>query len=159
VVESIPGKGTKFEIFLKQTDIESNSKKSIHPEIEGGSERILLVDDEEMMVTVMTELLRSLGYRVSSFKKVTEALSNFIADPDAYDLVITDHTMPKMTGLELTQQLLDIRKDIPIILCTGYNKAVNEDNVSAAGIKGLLMKPIRKRELASMIRSALASGE
>jgi CheY-like chemotaxis protein len=115
------------------------------------------VDDEEMVAGMMTGMLSRLGCRVSSFRDGEAALSDFVANPNAYDLVITDQTMPGRTGIELARALLDIRRDIPIILCTGYSKSVDEDVALAAGIQGFLMKPVRKRELALLIRKVLQS--
>ena len=120
-----------------------------------GSERILLIDDEEPVIRVTDKILKNLGYDVTAVQNSQEALTLFRSDPDQFDLVITDTTMPKMTGVELSEALMTLRADLPIILCTGYSEKISQKKADALGVKGLLMKPITKSEMATMVRQAL----
>ncbi len=155
IIESKPSVGTMFKIYLPKTDeaiIEDDNKGMI---IQGGTESILFVDDEEIINDVVKDILCDLGYKVTGFTDSIKALDTFKKTPESFDLVITDQTMPVLNGLELSKELLRIRQDIPIILCTGYSKLVNEENAIKAGIKGFLMKPIRRQDLAHKIRYIL----
>ncbi len=120
-----------------------------------GQERILLVDDEEALAEMGEELLTDLGYRVISKTSSTEALDLVRRDPSQFDLVITDQTMPGMTGLELTEEILSIRPDMPVILCSGFGHLVDADTARAARIRTFVMKPLTKGETARMIRKVL----
>jgi DNA-binding NtrC family response regulator len=106
-------------------------------------------------VELSKQRLARFGYRVEATTGSMDALAIFREDPDGFDLVITDHTMPGMTGMDLAVELLKIRAAIPIILCTGYSETVSQERASQIGIKGFLMKPIAKDELAQAIRRAL----
>jgi signal transduction histidine kinase/ActR/RegA family two-component response regulator len=154
-IESQAGKGTIFDIFIPiietETDIQS-PEQSIVPR---GSERILFVDDEEIMVDVGRQMLERLGYRVTVKSSSVEALSLFKARPYAFDLVITDMTMPILTGDRLAVKLMAIRPDIPVILCTGYSAQVSEGKAISLGIKAFVMKPLVRINLAKTIRSVL----
>ena len=116
---------------------------------------ILFVDDEKMLVDIGEKILERLGYRVSSYLSSAAALAAFIQAPETFDLVVTDMTMPGMTGMGLSKEILSVRKDIPIIICTGFSERLDEEKISSIGIKGLLMKPIVKSELARMVRQVL----
>jgi DNA-binding NtrC family response regulator len=120
-----------------------------------GSERILFVDDEEALVEMGEDILAELGYEVTSRMNGRQALALLKEDPSRFDLVITDQTMPEMTGVELAKEVLALRQDMPIIMCTGFSHVVNEDKAKAAGIKAFAMKPLTKREIAKTIRKAL----
>ncbi|MGE5255990.1 MAG: response regulator, partial [Hyphomicrobiales bacterium] len=122
-----------------------------------GSERILLVDDEPQIVDMEKQILERLGYRVTALSSSLEALNTFARQPDQFDLVITDMTMPQLAGDRLARRLWDIRPDLPVILCTGYNEMISEDKATAMGIRKFLLKPVDKDELAVAIRSALNS--
>ena len=124
-------------------------------EIPTGSERILFVDDEEMLVDMGEDILAELGYDVTSRMSSREALALFRLDPSRFDLVITDQTMPEMTGVELAKEVLAIRADMPIIMCTGFSYVVDADKAKAAGIKAFAMKPLTKKEIAKTIRKVL----
>jgi len=155
IVESEPDVGTKFKIYLPKTDeliMEDNEKGMI---IQGGTESILFVDDEEILNDTVKNILNDLGYNVTAFMDSKKALDTFKKAPESFDLVITDQTMPVLNGFELSKKLLRIRQNIPIILCTGYSKLVNKDKVLKAGIKGFLKKPIIKNDLANKIRYIL----
>ncbi len=121
----------------------------------GGTERILLVDDEESIAKVGKKMLERLGYHVSARTSSIDALKVFKASPDAYDLVITDMTMPNMTGEQLAKELLSIRPDIPIIMCTGFSERLNKEKAEASGIKGFLIKPVVKFEMGQTVRAVL----
>jgi PAS domain S-box-containing protein len=124
-----------------------------------GRERILLVDDEAAIIDMGQSMLRRLGYRVRGVNNGVQALDMFRGEPDAFDLVITDHFMPDMTGTELARELLGVRPDVPVILCTGYSEMVNRDVAKGLGIRELLMKPISRNELADTIRRVLDNKE
>jgi CheY-like chemotaxis protein len=123
--------------------------------VEGGKERILLVDDEEQIVRMSQQMLERLGYHVTARTSSIETLEAFRAAPDKFDLVITDTTMPNMTGIELARKLMEIRSDIPIIICTGFSEKISSDKATAMGIRGYVMKPVVKSELAKKIREVL----
>jgi len=121
----------------------------------GGSERILFVDDEAILMEMGCDILEELGYRVTGVTSSTEALELFRAQPDQFDLVMTDMTMPGMTGAELSQEILQIRADLPIILCTGLSEMINEEKAKAMGIREFAMKPLGLRNIAQITRKAL----
>jgi len=150
------GKGTTFNVYLplavKHVDQASRKTVEIH---QTGTERILLVDDEEPIVRLEMQMLERLGYRVTTRNNSLEALEAFKANPDAYDLVISDMTMPNMTGDQLARKLIAIRPNIPIIICTGFSERLNEGTADAIGTKGFLMKPVVKSEMAQMVRTVL----
>jgi two-component system cell cycle sensor histidine kinase/response regulator CckA len=154
-VESEPGQGTIFHVYLPKIEGQPVLEdKEIHT-MTGNNERVLIVDDEEMLIELNTQRLRRLGYEVVATTSSLRALDLFRKEPDKFDLVITDHTMPDLTGMDLAVELLKVRATIPIILCTGHNKAVSLERAEAAGIKAFLMKPLAKQELARTIRQVL----
>jgi PAS domain S-box-containing protein len=159
-VESRPGEGSLFTVFIPAiaTTVLPEAPK---PEalLQGCGERVLLVDDEEGMLEAITAMLRKLGYEVDFRTDPREALDVFRANPERYDAVITDQTMPGITGAELAAQILHIRPDIPIILCTGYSELVTDERAKALGIREFVMKPIVMREMARTIRRALEGKE
>ena len=120
-----------------------------------GHERILFVDDEEDLAAMGDEMLTDLGYHVTAKTGAREALALFRLDPSRFDLVITDQTMPEMTGVELAKEILALRADMPIIMCTGFSPLVDGDTAKAAGIRGFAMKPLTKKEIAMTIRKVL----
>ncbi len=155
-VQSDLGIGTTVEVYLPLLETPSQSESikdvKIHP---AGSERILLVDDEEIIVHLEKQMLERLGYHVKPFTNSLDALSAFRSDLDAFDLVITDMAMPKMTGVQLAEKLFSVRQDIPIIVCTGFSERMNEKEAERLGISGLLKKPISKSDMAGMVRKVL----
>jgi len=154
-VYSEPGKGTTFHVYLPIVeDVERKEKETEGPP-PTGSERILFIDDEQALVEMGGQMLERLGYEVVTKQSSIEALELFRAEPDRFDLVITDMTMPKMTGDKLAQALMKIRSDIPIILCTGHSKLVSEEKAKDMGIRAFVMKPILKRTLAEAVRKTL----
>ncbi len=120
-----------------------------------GRGRVLFVDDEEALVLLSGQLLSRLGYDVVTRTSSLEALEAFRANPDRFDLVITDQTMPQMTGIELAQEMLRIRPDIPIILCTGFSEAVTPEKAKSIGIREYLMKPLVMRQMADAITKVI----
>ena len=156
VVESEPGKGTLFRIFLP---IESGVSESVETDSEGpipyGSERVLVVDDEVNIAYMWKRMLEKLGYRVTARTGSLEALRDFSAAPGDYDVIITDQTMPNMTGEELAEEAMKLRQDIPVILCTGFSEKVDDDKAAKKGIRALLLKPILKYKMATTIREVL----
>ena len=120
-----------------------------------GSEQILFVDDEPAIVEIGKKILESLGYHVVTRTSGIEALALFKRQSEKFDLVITDMTMPQITGDKLARELCSIKKDIPVILCTGFSSIMTENKAKEMGIKGFLMKPIVRFEMAVMIRKIL----
>lgn len=151
-LDSQPGKGTTFHLYFPL--LEEDSLPEVEPieSITAGTERILFVDDEQMLVDMSGIMLKHLGYRVKLFSSSQEALTAFLEQPDAFDLVITDQTMPGLTGTQLAENILEIRPDQPIILCTGYSELVSEEKAKAIGIRRLVLKPINMHQLALLIR-------
>jgi two-component system, cell cycle sensor histidine kinase and response regulator CckA len=154
-VYSEPGQGTTFNLFLPKIQCEFSLEAEAAEESALGSERILFVDDEKALVELGKEMLETMGYRVVAKTSSMEALSTFRAQPPAFDLVITDMTMPGLTGAELAQELLAIRSDLPIILCTGFSGLINGPQCKAIGIREFVMKPYVSTSLAKTIRKAL----
>ena len=124
-----------------------------------GTERILFIDDEKILVDLARSMLERMGYAVTGRTSGLEALTTFRNQPDAFDLVITDQTMPGMTGIDLARSMLQIRPDLPIILCTGYSSQVSEEKARSFGIKGFAMKPLAKKDIAGLIRKILGEGK
>lgn len=154
-VQSEPGKGTLFSVYFPKIVEEPSGMGPSDETVPRGQERILFVDDEEMLVEMGKGLLERLGYDVVSTTSPHDALSIFSNDPGRFDLVVTDQTMPDMTGVELSQKLLGLRPDIPIILCTGFSHLVDAEAAQKAGVKGFVMKPLSKQEIAQAIRKVL----
>ena len=155
-VYSEPGIGTQFYVYFP---IEKGSfvKHSIqtHETIQGGIENILLIDDEEAILSMEKQMLERLGYQVTSHISSIEALEAFRGSQDKFDLVITDMAMPNMSGDKLSAELIKIRSDIPVLLCTGFSETMSEEKASSIGIKGFLFKPIVMKDLAQKIREVL----
>jgi len=154
-VSSEPGKGTTFNILFPRLEVGAEDEAKPHKVLSYGHERILFVDDEEDLVEIGKQMLEHLGYEFVAGTNSIEALEVFRAQPDKFDLVITDQTMPKMAGAELAKELMRIRPDIPIILCTGYSEVISKDKAKAIGIQEFLMKPLYIHDLAKAIRKVL----
>ncbi|MDK9706185.1 MAG: PAS domain S-box protein [Desulforhopalus sp.] len=152
------GEGTIFHVFLPVVAdpalLESESASLDLTQL--GNERILFVDDDEILAEMGKGMLERLGYRVTVRRNSLEALNTFHNQPDQFDLVITDQTMPGMTGSDLARRMLQIRPGMPIILCTGYSTLLSEDKVKSLGIKGFAMKPLARKDIAMLIREVLA---
>ena len=133
-VNSQPGKGSTFNVYLPVIDDIDVEIESAEPaSATKGKERILLIDDEAQIIDIEQQILERLGYKVTSKTDSEEALQEFGAQPDQFDLVITDMTMPKMTGDQLARKMMDIKPKIPVILCTGFNEAITEEKASGHG--------------------------
>jgi len=156
-VTSEPGKGSVFDVYLPVMD-RSNNGNGIDTaplKVEGGREHILLVDDEETILNMERKMLEPLGYRVTTRSRSTEALELFRKSHDDFDLVITDKTMPDMTGETLAAELKKIDGDIPVILCTGFSTPAFQGTEETLGVDRFLMKPVVKSDLLTTIRSVL----
>lgn len=155
-VKSDVGKGTQIDVYLP---IHEGDEERIMPEQAkdnaGNAERILIIDDEPQLLETLTDILGSLGYRVAPFTSALEALAAFEREPSSYDLVITDQTMPHMTGTLLAGKLLQIRRDAPIILMTGYDQLEDPQKIETLGIRTVLLKPFKKSVLGDTIKSVL----
>ena len=154
-VDSEPGKGSTFTVYFPKVAEELATEPATDHGLPTGSERILFVDDEEALLQMGEELLAELGYEVVCRMSSREALSLVKDDPSRFDLVITDQTMPDMTGFELAREILAVRPDMPVILATGFSSLVNEDSAREAGIKAFVMKPLTKKDIATTIREVL----
>ena len=150
------GKGTEFQVYLPVTQsLEKEPSIQINTPIQKGDERILFVDDEQILAQMGKEMLERLGYRVTVRTSSLEALEAFRNHPNEFDLVVTDMTMPNMTGDQLATELLKIRPDIPIILSTGFSETMTSEKAKSLGIRAFLMKPIIVKDLSSTIRKVI----
>ncbi len=154
-VDSSQGKGTKFIILFPLTTEKPMVETKIAKDIPGGNETILFVDDEISIAKMVKRMFERLGYKVETATEPQDALERFVLNPDHFDLVITDMTMPQMTGVSLSEKLMDIRPDIPIIICTGHSALVDEEKAKELGLAAYVMKPISIRETAQTIRKVL----
>ncbi len=155
-VKSEINKGTTFSIYLPLIEQQNAKTEAVFKDdIKGGNERILVVDDEEMIAVMLHEMLEALGYRVSHRTSSVEALNLFKAKPDSFDLVITDMTMPNMNGLKLTSKIKEIRPDIPVFICTGFSEQLTDREMGALGITMTVMKPVSLEHLDSAVRDVL----
>ena len=155
-VESEPGKGSTFHVYIPAQ--EAAAPVSIKTEIKDmpvGTERILVVDDEDLLVTLNKTTLELLGYKVTATTSSKEALAKVYTNADEFDLIITDQTMPDLSGIELARKIMKIRPDMPIILCSGYSSVMTEEEALAQGIKKYAMKPVDIRTLAQIVREVL----
>ncbi|MGO9414301.1 MAG: response regulator, partial [Syntrophobacteraceae bacterium] len=155
IVNSIPGKGTDFDVFLPRIEENIQVEARTACVLPTGTERILFVDDEEALALMGQKMLISLGYNVSIRTNPLEVLEAFRSDPYSLDLLVTDMTMPDLRGDELATQLLAIRPDLPIILCTGFSELMNETLAKKMGIGEFIMKPYTKQKLAKAVRNLL----
>ena len=155
IVESEVEKGSTFSVYLPVTRKLTETKPYNGEAFPAGNKSILVVDDEVPVARMFCGLLKSLGYSVAMSTSSIEALALFRTKPNDFDLVITDMTMPNMTGDRLAIELMKIRPDIPVILCTGYNKKISDESASEMGIKAFVYKPIVKADLAKTVRKVL----
>jgi signal transduction histidine kinase len=154
---SQPGRSTEFRIYLPRVDMAMDTEPAVFQQrqLPGGHEHIMIVDDEEMLMDMMRQVLEQLGYAVSAYVDSGAALDAFLANPTDYDLLITDMAMPGMTGINLAKAVKAERDDLPIILCTGYNEQISQQNTQSMGIQTLIMKPVGMQRLAQTIRDVL----
>ncbi|MFZ5568988.1 MAG: PAS domain-containing hybrid sensor histidine kinase/response regulator [Thermodesulfobacteriota bacterium] len=154
-VYSEPGKGTTIQIYLPGIDATVREEASNQEFLPGGNEAILAVDDEEIVRELIVEMLSELGYKVESRASSIEALQAFLAGPDRYDLVISDQTMPHLTGIDLAARIHAFRPEFPVIVCTGFSTQLESGDQLPQGVHALVNKPILKRELARAVRRVL----
>ena len=155
-VESVPGRGSAFSVLLPQVVADSRGMTAVREEaVPSGTERILLVDDEPAIVEMGKKMLERLGYRVTACTRSTEALRLLRERTDQYDLMITDMTMPLITGEKLAVEALKIRHGLPVILFTGFSENINAEKARKLGIRAFLLKPLVRQELATVVRSVL----
>jgi len=155
IVRSEPGRGTTIEVYLPVIQFENASDQESEEHLPMGKECILLVDDEPVIEEVGKEMLERLGYKVTARTSSFEALELFKAQPERFDLVITDATMPVMTGEALAGEIIKVRPDIPIILCTGFSPQINRQKAAQLGIKAFIMKPFVLKEISIAVYKAL----
>lgn len=154
-VGSEPGQGASFHVYFPVTTKETEEGSLGQGSLLTGTEQILYVDDEMMLAHMGKQMLEKLGYKVLARTSSVEAHEAFRANPEKFDLVITDQTMPHISGSELAKLLMEIRPDIPVILCTGYSASISEEKAEELGIRAFVMKPVDKRMLANTIRKVL----
>lgn len=147
--------GTAFHVLLPAIPVVEAQHKPAVVHLFRGSERILFVDDELPLVTLAVQGLGLMGYRVQAETDSPRALSIFSESPEFFDLVITDMNMPKMTGKQLAVEMLKIRPNLPIILCSGFSEPISEQSAEELGIKGYIVKPVGIKELAKTVRTIL----
>ena len=149
------GEGSVFKVYLPRAQAQMSCEPEVRAEKPTGNERILFVDDEAALRDIGRRMLLHLGYQVDVTGDSVEALALFTNAPQAFDLVITDMTMPNMTGEELAQRLLAIRPDLPIILCTGYSEKITPEKAHRLGIRDFILKPLTIDQLATKVRALL----
>jgi DNA-binding NtrC family response regulator len=154
-VESRVGEGTAFHVYFPASREKARQNEAEMETMPGGKERILFVDDEPSIVSLCDKLLRQLGYSVYSSTDPIEIKELFEADPHKYDLIVSDMAMPRMTGDRLAKELIGIRPDVPVIICTGFSDKMSPDKAAKLGIKELINKPIMKLDLAKVVRRVL----
>ena len=154
-VKSLPKKGTTFDVFLPKTEMKEEDVEAVFSQLFPGTGNIMFVDDEEILTNIAQRVLLSLGYTVTVSNSPLEAIEIFKKDPEQFDLVITDQSMPKMTGFDMAKRLMKLRPEIPVILCSGYNEEVTDQNIKDAGIRAYLMKPMTKAALSKVIFDVL----
>ena len=154
-VHSQLGKGATFTIYLPITKRRSAQGEYIQEQLPTGTERILFVDDEAPIAKMGGQTLERLGYSVTTRTSSIEALELFKTKPDDFDIVVTDMTMPNLTGDQLSIEMMKIRSDIPVILCTGYSRKISDEIASEIGIKAFAYKPVVKADLAKTVRKVL----
>ncbi|HLZ20345.1 MAG TPA: response regulator, partial [Smithellaceae bacterium] len=158
-VQSAAGCGTTFTVYLPCASSAAGDEENHQQNMDlRGQERILFVDDEELIVKMAKIFFESLGYSITAVTGSSEALQLFQDHPGGFDLVITDMTMPRMTGAELSSAILKIRPELPIILCTGYSNAINAETARKLNIRALLMKPVSLNEMGLVARKVLDTG-
>ena len=156
-VDSTPGRGTAFKVYFPVDDATagSDTPPPAHEPLHPGTETLLLVDDEQAVLDMVRLALEKLGYEVCARVSPVDALETFKQRPREFDLVITDLSMPQMTGEQLVSEMLKIRKDTPVIVCTGFSETLTPDTATKLGIRDVAMKPVILRELSGKIRSVL----
>lgn len=155
-VESAPGEGSTFDVYLPRSELSAARDPAPLRQPSGRGERILVVDDEPMVRNAHRRLLESLGYVVEVAADGEQALARFREAPGAFDLILTDQTMPRLSGVDLARTVLELRADARVILCTGYSDHVDEERARTLGLSALLTKPIDRATMGAALRKALA---
>ncbi|MBU4002631.1 MAG: response regulator, partial [Proteobacteria bacterium] len=155
ILTSEPDKGATFQIVIPKEEEVLKEEQLRSKLVSSGNERILFVDDEESIAEMAGEMLEKLGYEVISLQNSMEALDIFQKQHAKFNLVVTDLTMPFMSGEELAKEILSIRSDMPIIMCTGFSEVVSPEKAKKIGVKEYIMKPFLHEELAATIRKVL----
>ncbi len=159
-MESEENVGTAFTIYLPKIPYESGVVDMSHATPrKGESEHILFVDDERMISDMYAAMFKKIGYRVSAFTDPERALEEFLRDPDRYDIMISDQTMPKLTGTELSKEVLAVRPGLPVIICTGFSEFAYKHSASNHGIRAYCIKPMQKNEFSKIVRNILDTQE
>ncbi len=153
--KSSPGQGTQFVVYLPTIPAKQVPGDESHPDLPRGTEHILLVDDELPIAKMGSRMLTTLGYAVTTQTDSLAALNRFKSGPDDFDLIITDMTMPNLTGDRLAMEIKKIRSDIPVVLCTGFSKRVSIEAIQTMGIDAMFFKPILHANLAKNVRQVL----
>ncbi len=154
-VKSRPGEGSVFSVYFPKIAEKTRSEPEDSGPLPAGTEKILVVDDEASIAAMVRRKVESLGYQVTATTSSMEALELFRSQPDSFDLVITDQTMPELTGEQLAIEMMNIRPDIPVIMCTGYSPQIDAAKANALGIRAFIMKPVDHGTLAKIIRKVL----
>ena len=156
-VESVLGQGTTFTVYFPQVCQVEKAKEEASKEAlaRRGDERLLVIDDDPAIVDMLTHLFATLGYRITGETDSQAALDHFRGQPEAFDLVITDQTMPKLTGEQLSRAMLAIRPNLPILLCTGFSYKIDDHKAAEIGIKAFIMKPFTNRDISELVRDLL----
>ena len=154
-VFSEPDKGSTFKVLLPAADDDLEVASSKTKQAPKGSETILFVDDEKALADMAKIILEKLGYKVKICIDPVDALNIFKNTPDLFDLVISDMTMPQLSGIKLSQKIREIRPEIPILICTGHISSIDEERMKELGISALALKPITTSEIATLIRNVL----
>jgi PAS domain S-box-containing protein len=157
--ESELGKGSTFTVYFPEGKEVVSFETTLDESVATGDEHVLFVDDEEALIEMGEELLADLGYHVTSRLSSREALALFRLDPSRFDLILTDQTMPDMTGVEFAREVMSIRRDIPVILCTGFSHLVDANKARETGIRAFVMKPLTRKEIARTVRKVLDERE
>jgi len=156
-VESRVGRGSVFRVYLPTVELEAEDKRGHEEVLPRGRERILLIDDEPALAAAGKDLLQQLGYAVTASTRSSDGLKIFLSNPNAFDLILSDQTMPEITGINLAREILSIRPEIPVILCTGYSDQIEREAVQQLGIFEVLYKPLSAEQLGNAVRQALDS--
>ncbi len=154
-VHSEPGKGTRFQVILPVVSKSVEPEQTVMESLPKGTERILFVDDEPALIDIGKKILETLGYTVTATTQPAKAVEFFQNNPDEFDLLITDMTMPKKAGDTLAREIFSFRPDLPVILCTGFSAGITEEKARAIGIKAIFKKPISWTDIARLIRNVL----
>ena len=158
-VNSVPNEGTTFDVFIPKTEMKAIETNVVSPQAILGKAKILFIDDEELLRDIVQLSLSSLGYHVTVSISALEAINVIEEDPEQFDLVITDLSMPKMSGIDLSKRLLELCPEIPVILCSGNKGDISDQSIKDAGIRTTLMKPFTKAELSKVIFDVLNEKE